>query len=152
NLVILDSNSDPVTNILYPGEYTCTFNLIYNTIDANANDTAKALGYIEQEIIDNGKTFRNFYQFDRSTRKNINFLTAGASANDFSNSILVGTLKAETVGSDTLVTITCKVTNNTPLGNFVLCLNHEPDELMNTRKNLFVFSLPVSPTPPDLGI
>lgn len=152
DLAIVDSQSNPVTNILYPDTYIATFKLNYGGLTPDEADTAKAWGYIEQEIIDNDKTFRQFYQFDSSTRTNVNFLTGAASPNDFSDYILVNTVRAQTISGNTVVTITFKVMESTPLGNFVLCLNHEADTLNNTRKNIFIFSLPISPTPPDLGV
>jgi hypothetical protein len=153
NLSILNSASEPVTTQLQPDTYTAEFEVEYlGTLTSNADDDCKAWGYIEQEVIDNDKTLREFYQFDSATRNTGNFLTATASGNDFSDVILVNNVLVSDLSGNALVTIEFEVTDTTPQGNMVLCLNIEPNGLGNTRKNIFVFSLPIVPTPPDVGI
>lgn len=153
DLVILDADSNPIGAILTPQEYTATLQLNYTSpAVASAADTCKAWGYIEQETITPNTDFRPYFVFDSATRKNVDFLAAAASVNDFTDYILIDTVKAETISSETVVTIVFKVTDAMPKGNLVLCLNIEPDTVDNTRRCLFVGSFPISKTPPDLKI
>ena len=153
DLVIVDSNSDPIAPILQPDEYTATFKLVYGSmIPVLVDDTAKAWGYIERPNLEATPTFRDFYFFDSSTRRNVNFLTAPASVNDFSDYILLKSVKFETISSETIGTIVFKVTDNMPSGNLVLVCNVEADSLVTSRKSVFIGSYPITKTPPDLKI
>jgi hypothetical protein len=152
DLVIVNSASEAVTTQLTPDTYTATFTLNYGGLVSNADDNAKAWGFIEQNEIDNNKTLRQFWYFDSATRNTGNFLTAAATLNDFSDVILIEYFKAEVISSNVVCTLNFTVTANTPTGNCVVMLNAEPNAQNNTRKNIFLFSLPIAPTPPDLGI
>jgi surface protein len=152
DLEIRNSANELVTTQLIPDTYTATFKIDYGTLTENADDDAKIWGFVEQEIIDNSKTLRQFWQFDSATRNTGNFLTGATSPNDFSDYILVNNIDVEVISSEVVATVQFKVTQNTPLGNFVMCLNIEPHAQSNTRKNIFIFSLPIVAAPPDLGI